>query len=373
MDAELILDVRSVSRRVGSSVVLESVSFQLARRDPGEIVGLLGPSGIGKSQLLRILSGLDAPDSGEIHREREPSRRGGVGLVLQNSPLLPHRTTLGNLELAARLSGHSSRGARARAQELVSRLHLSRCALRYPTQLSGGERQRTAIAQQLVGGATLLLLDEPFAGLDAGGIREVVELLREVTRRGTTIVVVTHDIRLAVATADRILILDRRDGETGARIQHEHDLRALGIARASARDSTVARASLEAEIESYFEAQWQSHRRFKLFAGPLARDGVPMDLAAKIAAFAGTVAAKSIGAEYHAALGGLILTLGYRIDEEPYPIQLSCLRLGDVSEDRLESALAAHCRDIDPVICHDLFRAPDGQLVAIFMTTTAGS
>ena len=205
----------------------------------GQVVCLLGPSGIGKSQLFRCIAGLQRPSSGSIRlngaqREVQP---GEVGVVAQNYPLLNHRTVWGNLMVAARRRGGDLAQARGRCLELLERFGMEDTAKRYPMALSGGQRQRIAIAQQLLCSSHFLLMDEPFSGLDPLAKTQVCETIAEVSTRDelNTLIVVTHDIESAIRIADTLWVLGReRDASgapvSGAAIREVHDLAAMGLA-----------------------------------------------------------------------------------------------------------------------------------------------
>lgn len=203
----------------------------------GQVVAVLGPSGVGKTQLLRLLSGLSVPDAGRVlvGPEQQPVVRGRVGVVAQTYPLFEHRTLLDNLLVAARQAGLSSTQARQQSRDMLARFGLTSHATAYPVTLSGGQRQRAAIAQQLMQPRSLLLMDEPFSGLDPLMAREVCRLLAEVATHDErlTIVVVTHDINAALAVADTLWLLGRvRDGNgesLGARVVHQLDLMERGL------------------------------------------------------------------------------------------------------------------------------------------------
>ncbi|HVE66081.1 MAG TPA: ABC transporter ATP-binding protein [Thermoanaerobaculia bacterium] len=196
---------------------LESVDLTVAA---GEFLAVVGPSGGGKSTLLHLIAGIDAPTSGSIlvggrdvaastDRERTLYRRRDVGVVFQFFNLLPHLTVRENVELPRLLDGRTD--ARERAADLLARVDLARRSEAHPYELSGGEMQRAAIARALVTGARLLLADEPTGNLDSRHGAEVLALLDEVRReRGVTLVLATHS-EAAARRAERIVqIVDGR-------------------------------------------------------------------------------------------------------------------------------------------------------------------
>lgn len=261
-NGEVVLDVCDVRLSLGGAPVLDGVSFTLLDRiregtTTGQIACLLGPSGVGKTRLLRILAGLDAPDAGAVRGlGGAPVSPAAVGLVFQDYPLLEHRTVLGNLELAGAIGGlGAARGARAR--ELLELVGLSHRAGYYPAELSGGQRQRAAIAQQMMAPRRLLLLDEPFSGLDPPALRAVTALVRAVAdaHQLNTVVIVTHDVRAALAVSDTLVLLGRRRDAGGRRggatVAATYDLVELGVAWGAA-EGTGALGRLEREIEARF-------------------------------------------------------------------------------------------------------------------------
>jgi putative ABC transport system ATP-binding protein len=186
----------------------------------GETVAIMGPSGCGKSTLLHLLGGLDRPTSGQIwlagRRVDQMSekalarlRRGAVGFVFQAFHLMDELTAVENVELPALLDGRSPRAARRRAAELLDQVGLADRAGFLPAALSGGQRQRVAIARALANEPLLVLADEPTGNLDSAATVEVLRLFDSLHVAGQTLVIVTHDSRIA-ATADRMISM--RDG-----------------------------------------------------------------------------------------------------------------------------------------------------------------
>jgi putative ABC transport system ATP-binding protein len=187
---------------------------------PGETVVVMGPSGCGKSTLLHLLGGLDRPSSGEMWlagRRIDPlgekalahMRRTDVGFVFQAFHLMEELTAVENVELPALVAGHSPRAARRRAADLLERVGLADRTSFLPSALSGGQRQRVAIARALSNEPLVVLADEPTGNLDSAATLDVLRLFESLHEAGQTLVIVTHDSRIA-ATADRMLSM--RDG-----------------------------------------------------------------------------------------------------------------------------------------------------------------
>jgi ABC-type lipoprotein export system ATPase subunit len=186
----------------------------------GETLAVMGPSGCGKSTLLHLLGGLDRPTAGEVwvagqridrmsERRMAALRRDAVGFVFQAFHLMDELTAVENVELPALLAGRSPRAARRRASELLDRVGLADRARHLPSQLSGGQRQRVAIARALANAPEIVLADEPTGNLDSEATLDVLQLLDSLHQAGQTVVIVTHDSRIA-ATADRLISM--RDG-----------------------------------------------------------------------------------------------------------------------------------------------------------------
>jgi polar amino acid transport system ATP-binding protein/sulfate transport system ATP-binding protein len=222
----ILLDIQGVNFVRNGVPILRDLSAQI--RDvvrpgmsQGQIVGLLGPSGVGKTTLFKILAGLVDPDEGTVRigEAGVPANPGLVGVVTQNYVLFEHRTVLGNLLIAGKQAGMTSADAKSRAMDYLERFGLTAHAEKYPMQLSGGQRQRVAIAQQLLCSEHYLVMDEPFSGLDVIAQEKVQELLVEVSKRHeeNTIILVTHDVTAAVAVCDTIWLMGR-DREPGGAI-----------------------------------------------------------------------------------------------------------------------------------------------------------
>lgn len=208
------IEIRGISKRFGDHVALDNVHLDIR---PGELVALLGPSGSGKTSLLRIIAGLEAPDSGQIMFGMEDAsrRHAGereVGFVFQHYALFRHMTVFENVAFGLRVVPRARRQPRAVIAERVTKLlelvQLGWLADRYPSQLSGGQRQRVALARALAIEPKVLLLDEPFAALDAKVRKELRRWLRALHEEvKLTSVFVTHDQDEALELADRVVVM----------------------------------------------------------------------------------------------------------------------------------------------------------------------
>jgi sulfate transport system ATP-binding protein len=202
--------VSHLTKSFGATRVVDDVSFDVR---PGELVALLGPSGGGKSTILRIIAGLESADSGEVHLDERRvdalhPRDREIGFVFQHYALFRHMTVAQNVAFGLDVRGVDPARSRARVRELLGLMGLAGLDDRMPSQLSGGQRQRVALARALAPEPRLLLLDEPFGAVDA----KVREELRRWLRRlhdevHTTSIFVTHDQEEAFAVADRVLIV----------------------------------------------------------------------------------------------------------------------------------------------------------------------
>jgi NitT/TauT family transport system ATP-binding protein len=237
-----MIEVRNVSKtfrrpgRSGQEVAVDAlrdVSFTIGA---GEFVCLLGPSGCGKTTLLRIVNGLIQPDRGAVwvHGRSSPQPGPWAGFVFQSFRLMPWLTVLGNVEFPLEIQGLEREQRRARAGEYVRLVGLERFGESYPHELSGGMQQRVALARALAMEPSVLLMDEPFAALDAQ-TRELmqVELSRIWEARRVAVVFVTHSLDEALFLADRLILLRPRPGQVEeildvrlARPRWEHDVHA---------------------------------------------------------------------------------------------------------------------------------------------------
>lgn len=207
-----------------SKPILRNVSAEIKKINrggqiQGQVVGFIGPSGIGKTQLFRIIAGLNAPTSGMVSLNglKVPVKEGEVGVVAQNYPLLGHRSVLGNLMLAAKTKEKDVKIAHDKIMAMLEEFELETKANLYPAQLSGGQRQRIAIVQQILCSKHFLLMDEPFSGLDIIVEEKAAKLILKVANMDNlnTVVVVTHDISAAASIADHIWALGRQKDASG--------------------------------------------------------------------------------------------------------------------------------------------------------------
>src|SRR5208282_1804801 len=206
------IELKSVSKHFGRVPAVEEVSFAVTE---GELVALLGPSGSGKTTVLRLIAGLESPESGGIFVRGAqvnglPVQDRNIGFVFQSYALFKHMTVLGNIAFGLKIKKWSAERIKARVQDLTALLDLHGLLHRYPHQLSGGQRQRVAIGRALAPGPDVLLLDEPFAAVDAQIRQELRQWLVRVHRElKLTVLFVTHDQEEAMEVASRIVIFSK--------------------------------------------------------------------------------------------------------------------------------------------------------------------
>jgi polar amino acid transport system ATP-binding protein len=216
--SEKLLEVHSLVKDYGNGPVLKDVSLDVHK---GEVVVLIGPSGCGKSTFLRCMNGLEQIQSGEILLDGESITgnktkwnevRQKVGMVFQSYELFPHMTVIDNILLGpTRVQKRDKKEARKDAEKLLERVGLLDKKDAYPRQLSGGQKQRVAIVRALIMQPEVMLFDEVTAALDPEMVREVLDVMLELAKSGSTMVIVTHEMQFARAVADRIVFLDEGD------------------------------------------------------------------------------------------------------------------------------------------------------------------
>lgn len=223
-DDALALDAQKLSKAYGSQQVLTDISLKVKN---GEVISIIGPSGSGKTTFIRLLNGLEKANQGEIflhgkkfiHAEQKPSGHStfwqdrsmivDIGMVFQSFNLFHHLTVLDNVLLAAL---YHKRGTRAQltpyAYAYLDKVGMAHHALKYPHQLSGGQQQRVAIARTMMMQPSIILFDEPTSALDPEMVGEVLDVIKNLAQAGTTLVIVTHEMRFAFDISDRIVFME---------------------------------------------------------------------------------------------------------------------------------------------------------------------
>lgn len=205
----MYVEMRNINKTFDGFQASRDVCFGV---EQGHLAALLGPSGSGKTTILRMIAGLDKPDSGDIMingiRVNDiPGSKRGIGFVFQNYALFRYMTVADNIAFGLEVQKKSKAQIKSRVEELLELVSMQELGKRYPHQLSGGQRQRVAFARALAPNPQLLLLDEPFAAIDAKVRRELRTWLKEMIRRvGVTSIFVTHDQEEAAEVADTIII-----------------------------------------------------------------------------------------------------------------------------------------------------------------------
>ena len=223
----MYVELKNINKNFGDYKASDNVNFGVEK---GKLIGLLGPSGSGKTTILRMIAGLETPDSGDIIidgvrvNDLAASKR-GIGFVFQNYALFRYMTVYDNIAFGLRVQKADKKKIDERVRELIKLIGLEGLEKLYPSQLSGGQRQRVAFARALAPNPQLLLLDEPFAAIDAKVRKELRSWLREMIEKlGVTSIFVTHDQDEAIEVADEIIITNKgRIEQTGTPIEIYHN------------------------------------------------------------------------------------------------------------------------------------------------------
>lgn len=207
----MYVEMKDINKNFGNYQAAKNISFRV---EQGHLAALLGPSGSGKTTILRMIAGLEQQDSGDVIIDGNlvndtPAKERGIGFVFQNYALFRYMTVYENIAFGLRVQKADKKTIRERVMELIQLVGLEGLQKRYPDELSGGQRQRVAFARAIAPRPQLLLLDEPFAAIDAKVRKELRIWLKEmITKVGITSIFVTHDQEEAVAVADDIMIIN---------------------------------------------------------------------------------------------------------------------------------------------------------------------
>ena len=210
-----MLVVKNLKKNFGENLVLKGIDEHIKQ---GEVVCVIGPSGSGKSTFLRCLNLLEEPTSGEIYLDGEQINaektdinkvRQKLGMVFQNFNLFPHKTVMENIILApVNVLGKTAEESEKTGLELLKRVGLEDKKNAYPSSLSGGQKQRVAIARALAMNPEAMLFDEPTSALDPEMVGDVLEVMRDLAKKGMTMIIVTHEMGFAREVADRVIFMD---------------------------------------------------------------------------------------------------------------------------------------------------------------------
>ena len=210
----MYVELKNINKTYGDYKASDNVSFGIEK---GKLIGLLGPSGSGKTTILRMIAGLEQPDSGEIIIDGRvvndvPASERGIGFVFQNYALFRYMTVYDNIAFGLKVQKADKKYIKQRVMELVELIGLKGLEKRYPSQLSGGQRQRVAFARALAPNPQLLLLDEHTAALDPGTAEKVLNLTKRIVEEHhLTCLMITHNMQSALELGNRILMMDSGD------------------------------------------------------------------------------------------------------------------------------------------------------------------
>ncbi len=250
--AETLLKVSNAGMTIGTSRILRDINLEVKNivrpgMSQGQVVGFLGPSGVGKTKFSEMLAGIIVPEKNKIFLDGEilvganqlPTKIGRVGMVQQKYPLLVHRSVNGNLMVVALNKYKDHKVSSQKVLEIMETLNLVQHKDKYPAELSGGTQQRVAIAQALLSCEDFLIFDEPFSGLDVNMIGKVTQLIQNITsiNEFLTVVIISHDISATCAISDSLWLMGKEKDEKGVTIpggtirqDHVYDLVSLDLA-----------------------------------------------------------------------------------------------------------------------------------------------
>ena len=265
---ETLLKADNISLNLNGNQILKGVNVEIKNIvrpgvQQGQVVGFLGPSGIGKSKFSEILAGVLQPNSGSvmIGEDQHPVSIGSVGFVQQKYPLFDHRTVLGNLEVIGNLRIKDKAVRKERIESFLNRFNLWQHRNKYPAQLSGGMRQRLAIGQALLSSENFLIMDEPFSGLDINMIGEVSSFIKELTTMSEllTIIIISHDITATASIADTLWVMGRDRDQNGnvipgSHIKYNYNLVEMDLAWHENINTNPKFLSLTSEIKGLFKS-----------------------------------------------------------------------------------------------------------------------
>ncbi|MCK4498993.1 amino acid ABC transporter ATP-binding protein [Candidatus Babeliales bacterium] len=195
-----MITIKNLYKKFNNKVILHNINFSI---NSGECVALLGKSGSGKSTLLKILAGLIKPTSGKIQTNSK------IGMVMQDFQLFPHMTVIENITYTPiHVLKTEKMLAQKQAYELLKNVEMENYADTYPQKLSGGQKQRVAIARTLAANSEIILFDEPTSSLDQKASNDVAQIIKDLTKKDITIVIVTHEKKLAEAVANQVIFLE---------------------------------------------------------------------------------------------------------------------------------------------------------------------
>ena len=219
----MYVELKNINKTFGDYKASDNVNFGIEK---GKLIGLLGPSGSGKTTILRMIAGLENPDSGEIVIDGKvvndiPASKRGIGFVFQNYALFRYMTVFDNIAFGLKIQKKSKKFIKKRVNELVKLIGLEGLEKRYPSQLSGGQKQRVAFARALAPNPNLLLLDEPVTGLDPVATAQFYQMIQQLNENGVAVIMISHDLR-AIDCAGHVLHMNHGGSFWGSREEYKN-------------------------------------------------------------------------------------------------------------------------------------------------------